>query len=271
MSDDDLPEDDRAGPQIGVGPSALLLVLVWPLLQVAGTDAGVLVPALIGVGGGLAVAAAAAFLAGVFEGVVGHTRAASTAFAAAAAAAAVYWWTALPIWAAAPLTLVGLGGWLSLWRRERALAGLAPPRLELPEAVQLELDALPPLDDPLAAARDAVVGRYTHIEKAAIELGDDPLVDGRALRRDAEATARAALRQIRRLADMADAADLAEVRAEGQQRLDRLVAGLGETRARLLTFLQARDEGQTPALEAHAEQLRHAATGLRETQALEGQ
>lgn len=266
MSSAPIEHDDApAGPEISIGPSVILLILVWPLMQVAASD-GVLLPALIGLGGGLAVAAVSAFSAGLFEGMVGPKRAASTAFAASSAAAAIYWWRALPWWAAAILSALAVVGWASLFRREQALEGVVPRRVALPERVQLELDALPPLDGALAASRDRLLSAYTQVSKAAIELGDDDLIDGRTLRADAEGTAVAALRQLRRLGDMGDDADtaLAELRAEGQARLDRLVDSLAETRTRLLAFLQVRDEGRTPTLEAHAEQLRHAATGLRE-------
>lgn len=262
-------EDDPPGPEVSIGPSALMVALIWPLMHAAGTDDGIALSALIGLGGGLAVAAVSAFGAGMLEGAVGPRRAASSAFAVACAGAAIYWWRSLPWWGAAILSLLAVIGWVSLWRRESALPAVAPRRVELPDRARAELSALPTLGAELAGQRDAVVDGYTRVERAAIELGGDGLVDGRALRRDAEETLVAALRQIRRLHEAGDDPHNQGLRAEGRARLDRLSGALRTTHARLLAFLQARDEGQTPDLEAHAEQLRHAATGLREVGDLE--
>ncbi|MEZ4432411.1 MAG: hypothetical protein R3F65_08350 [bacterium] len=177
----------------------------------------------------------------------------------------------MPAWSAGIMWALSVAGLVSIARREARLARQAPARVELPEAAQAELDALPAtLGAGLAEARDAVVASFTAVERAAAELGDEALVDARALRADALGTLVAALRQSRRLHDAGDDVGLAEVRARGQERLDRLAGALAETRARLLTFLQMRDEGETPDLAAHASQLRHAAVGLRSSTSWRG-
>lgn len=266
----DTADAEAARDEVSPGPSVAILTLAWPLLHAASTDDGLLISIAVGLGGGFLMAAVSSFAAGLFESAVGERRAASAGFLAVAGAAAVAWWQMMPAWSAGIMSGLAVAGLVSIARRESRLARRAPARVELPDAAQVELDALPAgLDAALAGARDAVVASYQAVARAAAELGDEPLVDPLALRADALGTLVAALRQIRRLHDAGDDAGLAEVRARGRARLDRLAAALAETRARLLTFLQVRDEGETPDLEAHASQLRHAAVGLREANELD--
>lgn len=266
----DTPEAEAARDEVSPGPSVAFLTLAWPLLHAASTDDGLLVSIAVGLGGGFLMALVSSFAAGLFESVVGHRRAASAGFVAVAGAAAVAWWQMMPAWSAGIMSALAVVGLVSIARRESRLSRQPRARVELPDAAQAELDALPAtLGAGLAEARDAVVASYLAVERAAAELGDEALVDARALRADALGTLVAALRQIRRVHDAGEGGGVAEVEARGRARLDRLAGALAETRARLLTFLQMRDEGETPDLAAHASQLRHAAVGLRELNELE--
>ena len=269
MTDDRVPldEEDHGAALVSTAPAALLMALGWPILHGMSTDDGLLWSATIGLGGTLLMTGLSAVIAGMIEGAVGLQRATSTAWAAVCAAAAVIWWRDMPTWSAGALSAVGVVGWLGMVLRERALSGLTPARIVLPQRAQAELDAVPrPLGDPLEAQRKEAVTAYLHIERSAHDLADHALVNGPSLRADAETTLIAALRQIRRLAEIREDGDpgLAEIRERGQARLTQLTTALQGLRNQLLTFVQLNDEGATPDLEAHAAQLEHAAVGLRE-------